>query len=559
MTTGWGEATKMLATMAALAVAALSIGCGPAPGYEPEPRMPQGYVPIEQGEAGEPLSSAELAARQAGSLQGGATPEVAQATGEIAIGGADTEEYGDTDPSALTEWKPALEGHGEWVDDSTYGTVWVPSTQEVGADFQPYVSAGHWTYDDSTSWVWVSDYSWGWAPFHYGRWAHVGHRGWAWIPGRTYSGAWVTWRTGASDYDYVGWAPMGPDWYWYHGVAVGWTFGWSPSYVYCHHDRLYDHGLYGHVVRGPGGREMEGHTRPYSPGPGRVAAAPTVGGGGRVAATPSVGAGRVAATPSVGGRVGASPTVGPHPSEIGIRAASVVRPPSDNAGLARATAFASPRTAVAQGAAPPGGVRRRTGPAADPFAAATAPSRGGFDRTSPAASARMEAAARAPQFAGAGAVPPHQSAMADARPVPRGPSAGFGTTPGMAAAAPSYRSSIPSQPSHVPSTSFSTSPPSYRPAPSAPSPSYRPSPSFSGPSPSYRSSPSFSQPSPSYRSAPSAPSPSYRSSPSMTTSSPSYRSSSPSHSTPSVSSPSRSAPSHSSTPSRSSGSRGGRR
>ena len=38
----------------------------------------------------------------------------------------------------------------------------------VGADFTPYVSAGHWTYDDD--YVWVSDYDWGWLAFHFGRW-----------------------------------------------------------------------------------------------------------------------------------------------------------------------------------------------------------------------------------------------------------------------------------------------------------------------------------------------------------------------------------------------------
>ena len=233
MTTGWAHATRIVATLGPLfvaAVAALSIGCGPAPGYEPEPRMPVGYTPLT-----EPASSDELAAR------GTAQPSPQQsANGDIVVG--ENGDYADTDPSALTEFKPALDGHGAWVDDSTYGTVWVPSEAEVGTDFVPYTTAGHWTYADDANWVWVSDYSWGWAPFHYGRWAHVSHHGWVWIPGRTYSGAYVVWRTGPG-YDYVGWAPAGPDWYWYNGYAVGWTFGYSPYYSYCDHRYIYDRGV----------------------------------------------------------------------------------------------------------------------------------------------------------------------------------------------------------------------------------------------------------------------------------------------------------------------------
>ncbi len=90
-----------------------------------------------------------------------------------------------------------------------YGLVWVPNPNAVGSDFEPYASAGHWTYDNN--WTWVSDYSWGWVPFHYGRWAQTQGEGWAWIPGRTYAGAWVDWRVGNG---YVGWAPARPDWAW---------------------------------------------------------------------------------------------------------------------------------------------------------------------------------------------------------------------------------------------------------------------------------------------------------------------------------------------------------
>lgn len=536
MSSAWRDATTMLATMAVVAVGALSVGCGPAPGYEPEPRMPVGYTTMQ----GEPPTSEELAAR-AEARQNASVDAVAEANGEVALG-AEGEQYADTDPSALTEWKPALEGHGQWVDDSTYGTVWVPAAQEVGTDFQPYVSAGHWTYDDATSWVWVSDYSWGWAPFHYGRWVNVNRHGWAWIPGRTYAGAWVVWRTGGADYEYVGWAPAGPDWYWYNGVAVGWTWGWSPSYSYCHHDYLYDRGgVHGHVVRGPGTVAIEGRTRPYVP------ASPTVGGGGRVAASPTVGgSGRVAAEPTVGAggaggsRVAATPRVGPHPSELGIRAESVAKPPSDNPGLARATAMSTPHTAIAQGAAPPVGMRRRS-PEPSAFAGAGAPARFGGDRMSPAVSSRMEAAARAPQVAGVSNTPPR--AMSDSS------RSSFGSTPGMAAArpvpsfAPQARTSpsftAPTQsnpPAFRSSPSMTSSSPTFRSSPTVSSPTFRSSPTVSS-SPTFRSSPTVSSSS-TFRSSPTVSSPTFRSSPTVSSSpsrasSPTVRSSSPSRSAPS--------------------------
>src|SRR5688572_4419687 len=138
MIMGWARtnmpSVARVASVVALVVfGALAIGCGPSPAYEPE--YPQGYVPPPPP----PPTSAELAAQQQAQ---------AQAQGEVAIGQS-ADEYGDTDPSALTEWKPVLDGHGRWVEDSTYGTVWVPSSTEVGEGFQPYVTAGHWTYSDT--------------------------------------------------------------------------------------------------------------------------------------------------------------------------------------------------------------------------------------------------------------------------------------------------------------------------------------------------------------------------------------------------------------------------
>src|SRR5690349_17008050 len=47
----------------------------------------------------------------------------------------------DTDASAMTDFDEELSPHGMWVDDETYGRVWVPSSEEVGGDFQPYRTA----------------------------------------------------------------------------------------------------------------------------------------------------------------------------------------------------------------------------------------------------------------------------------------------------------------------------------------------------------------------------------------------------------------------------------
>jgi hypothetical protein len=136
--------------------------------------------------------------------------------GDVAIG-ADDSQYADTDPSALTDFHSALDPYGSWVDDPSYGTVWTPSDSVVGEDFQPYVSNGQWTYDDYGGYAWDSDYDWGWAPFHYGRWVYLGSR-WGWVPGRTYAGAWVSWRYGGG---YLGWAPLPPTYYWRGGYAFG--------------------------------------------------------------------------------------------------------------------------------------------------------------------------------------------------------------------------------------------------------------------------------------------------------------------------------------------------
>ncbi|WP_146645692.1 DUF6600 domain-containing protein [Labilithrix luteola] len=548
-------------------------GCGPAPGYEPPPQVPPPYAePVPPGYS--PSSSGGGMAGEATGAPSGPS-NAGYASDEIAIG-ADTDEYSDTDPSALTDFRPALDGHGEWVDDSAYGTVWVPAENEVGSDFVPYVSAGHWTYDDTTSWVWVSDYSWGWAPFHYGRWVHVGRRGWAWIPGRVYSGAWVVWRTGAPGYDYVGWAPAAPDWYWYGGTAVAWSFGWSPYYYYCNHHYLYGPGLYGHVYHGHGARDYEAHTRPYVPAspstnaPGRVAANPTVGNGsgtgGRVAASPRVGAGLAAR--------------GPSPDEIGIKRDQVVAPPRGNRELDRAQAFASPRTAAPLGGSTPSAMRPNA------MTASRAPdgSRYGFgpgkpvDRDmvvtpnqfdlrgggphNPVVSSRIDPVARAPQYQQPqyqpGAGPPVASgprpSSSTVLPEYRSNANARMATPGLSDAnhenfpSGAQRPNVPA-PSAIRQAPSMTTPPTMRSAPSMTAPpTVRSSPPVASPSqPTFRSAPTVSAPT--FRSTPSVSAPAIRSTPST----PTFRStptvSAPRPSTPTVSAPRPSTPSRPSAPS----------
>src|SRR6185295_11890306 len=61
-----------------------------------------------------------------------------------------------------------LSPYGKWLQDATYGYVWVPTIQQ---GFRPYFSNGYWVMTEYGS-TWVSTYPWGWAPFHYGRWTH---------------------------------------------------------------------------------------------------------------------------------------------------------------------------------------------------------------------------------------------------------------------------------------------------------------------------------------------------------------------------------------------------
>jgi len=120
------------------------------------------------------------------------------------------------------EFYDELDPYGTWVDDATYGNVWIPDAED---GFRPYATNGHWVVTDYGN-TWVSDYPWGWATFHYGRWRYDDYYGWEWIPGHEWAPAWVSWRSGGG---YYGWAPLSP------GISINLSFGNSyhvPDYYW---------------------------------------------------------------------------------------------------------------------------------------------------------------------------------------------------------------------------------------------------------------------------------------------------------------------------------------
>ena len=342
----------------------------------------------------------------------------------------------DTDPGAITQFRSTLDPYGGWVDDPKYGTVWVPNRDAVGADFAPYVSAGHWALTDDGDWLWQSDYPFGGVVFHYGRWVWVPGTGWAWVAGRRYANAWVTWRVASDDYGYIGWAPMAPAWGWYGGVAIG--LGWYPpsAYVFCPSRYAFSYGVHSYIVRDRAViHDVAAHTRNYSDG--RMD---------RVAASPRV-------LPA-----NSAPPRGPS-----LQSARI---PASSAPLTRVpvrSAFAGTRSSASPYGAD--GSRRTFSAGARPV---------------------VPYSSRSPAYANPGVAPRPYAA----------PSASTYRQPYRSAPSAPYRSA-PSAPSYRAAPSFRSAPsaPSYRAAPSAPS--YRAAPSFrSAPSaPSFHSSPSFHSPS----------------------------------------------------------------
>lgn len=130
-------------------------------------------------------------------------------------------------PAEYVDYENELADNGDWVNEGSYGYVWVPRL--AYSDWRPYYD-GRWSWYPIIGWTWVPYESWGWCTSHYGRWGWRGGLGWYWIP-RSHWGwgpAWVHWYW---DRDYIGWCPL--SYYNYPAVFVN--------------NRFYDRYTYGHI------------------------------------------------------------------------------------------------------------------------------------------------------------------------------------------------------------------------------------------------------------------------------------------------------------------------
>lgn len=436
----------------ALSVAS-SVACTSSWQEEPEtPRSPWEDEPPGTSTAAPPYASPQTAAAGVGTQEG--------------------EDLEETDPSAMATFQPALQPYGTWVDDPVYGTVWVPSADAVGPGFQPYVTAGHWTYSDD-GYYWASDYEWGWATFHYGRWVWVDSSGWVWIPGARYSPAWVEWRYGNG---YIGWGPMYPHYCW-HGYSTVWINVGPTPYVFAPSHSFYDPHPSQVIVAPSAAPGLVASTHPYAPAP-VVGQKPFVGPDPKSAGVPSTSMPKapvqpnknVAWMPAPGSKVG-------HPGMSAMKPKPSTLPSSPSYGPAYPGA--KPMGVTPGGSKSLGSVPSYDSPAAaaPKYNGPTAKPGGGYGSPSYKPSA--------PSYGGSpygGGAPTYK---------PSAPSYG---------GAPTYK---PSTPSYGGAPSYGGGSPTYKPPSYAPPPSYHP-PSYSSPS-----SPSYSHPSAPTYSAPKPSKPSY--------------------------------------------------
>ncbi|MBN1633633.1 MAG: hypothetical protein JW917_05665 [Ignavibacteria bacterium] len=96
----------------------------------------------------------------------------------------------------LFVWRPANELAETMIEESSV------------KEYTPYLN-GQWVYTDE-GWYFKANTPQEDLTCHYGRWSQDEELGWVWLPGKTYSPAWVDWR---QNEDYVAWAPIPPGTY----------------------------------------------------------------------------------------------------------------------------------------------------------------------------------------------------------------------------------------------------------------------------------------------------------------------------------------------------------
>jgi hypothetical protein len=121
-----------------------------------------------------------------------------------------------------------LNAYGNWVNDPSYGNVWVP---DQSSGWAPYRD-GSWTWLAGYGYSWVGSEPWGWAPYHYGRWFYnAGYGGWCWYPSSVYT--WSPALVGffgfgdgggfgfGLNFGNIGWVPLAPWESYYPGYGYG--------------------------------------------------------------------------------------------------------------------------------------------------------------------------------------------------------------------------------------------------------------------------------------------------------------------------------------------------
>jgi hypothetical protein len=100
---------------------------------------------------------------------------------------ADLEVSASVQIHARADFYAPLTPHGVWFDFGPHGRCWRPA--HVAVEWRPYCE-GSWEWTDC-GWYWVSDEPWGWACYHYGTWVDDPTYGWVWVPDVELAPGWV--------------------------------------------------------------------------------------------------------------------------------------------------------------------------------------------------------------------------------------------------------------------------------------------------------------------------------------------------------------------------------